>query len=236
MLLIATSLSYAQNNKNDNEIIVEGTSKTKIQPDIAIFTLTIEKTDSIEKKALEKLNKEVDGIVKSLYKIGFTKTAIKISDYNISKSRNEEDNNKKRYRASNILKLEFGLNTKLIDKVYEEVQLAGHEDLDISFETKISDGLEKSTRTSLVEQAIINAKDNASNISKALNLKLIGIKQVSKNQEVSFGRLAVADHIKFPPPMLKKDEEIAYATAFDKFEVEHIELEERITIVYRISN
>lgn len=129
IILVATSFSYAQNNKNDNEIIVEGTSKTKIQPDIAIFTLTIEKTDTIEKKAIEKLNKEVDGIVKSLYKIGFINTSIKIADYTVSSSRNE-DNDKKRYDASNILRLEFGLNTKLINKIYEEIQVAGHEDLE----------------------------------------------------------------------------------------------------------
>lgn len=235
IILVATSFSYAQNNKNDNEIIVEGTSKTKIQPDIAIFTLTIEKTDTIEKKAIEKLNKEVDGIVKSLYKIGFTNTSIKIADYTVSSSRNE-DNDKKRYDASNALRLEFGLNTKLINKIYEEIQIAGHEDLDISFETKLSDSLEKLTRTKLVEQAIVNAKDNASNISKALNIKLLGIKQVSKNREVFFEHSAYRVKDLKKASALQMNDRIMFPTVFDKFDVKDIELEERITIIYRISN
>jgi len=37
--------------------------------------------------------------------------------------------------------------------------------------------------------------------------------------------------VKFTPPEIKKDREIRYNTAFDKFQGEDAELEERITIV-----
>jgi uncharacterized protein YggE len=236
VLLVTTSFSYAQKATNDDEIIVEGIAKTKVKPDVAIITLKIEKTDSIEKKALEKLNKEVDAIVKSLYKIGFTNTTIKISDYAVANSRNEE-NYKDKYVASTVLMLEFGLDTKLINDLYEQVQLEGHEDLDISFESKLSDSVEKLSRIKLVAQAINNAKENAAHISKALNVKLLGVKQASKNQDVFFERSAlyrVEDLKKAAPP--QRNDRMMFQSAFDKFEVQEIELEERITIIYRISN
>lgn len=235
-LLFFYSFTYAQNTQNDNEIIVEGVSKTKVKPDIAIFTLSIEKIDTVEKKVIEKVNKEVDEVIKSLYKIGFTSSSIKVSDYNVSSNQDREERTKT-YRANNVLKLKFQLDPKLIDRIYKEVQVTGHEDLDISFETKLSDSLEKATRIKLVEQAIINAKSNASNISKALSLKLTGIKQVSKNQDI-FLRYAspqVEDLKKASLPQLKYDRMIL-PTSFEKFDVEEVELEERITIIYRISN
>ena len=235
MLLSLTflfSTVYSQ-TKNDNEIIAEGGSKIKVRPDLAIFTLTVEKRDTVEKNAIKLLNLEIDELVKSLYKIGFTNKTIKISDYDISSSQNDED--KKRYTASNVLKLEFGLDTKLIDALYKEIQEAGLKDLEISFETKVSDSLEKTTRLKLVQEAITDAKINAQNIAKALDIKLIKVKQVLKYKEGIFGSPPTINQIKFTPPKVVGDTQISYTTSFDKFEVEDVELEEKITIVYEIS-
>lgn len=235
MLLSLTFLfsSVHSQTKNDNEIIAEGGSKIKVRPDLAIFTLTVEKRDTVEKNAIKLLNLEIDELVKSLYKIGFTNKTIKISDYDISSSQNDED--KKRYTASNVLKLEFGLDTKLIDALYKEIQEAGLKDLDVSFDTKVSDSLEKITRLKLVQEAIADAKLNATNISKALDIKLIRVKQVLKYKEGIFGPPPIINQIKFNPPKIVGDTDISYTTSFDKFEVEEVELEEKITIVYQIS-
>ena len=235
MLLSLTflfSTVYSQ-TKNDNEIIAEGGSKIKVRPDLAIFTLTVEKRDTVEKNAIKLLNLEIDELVKSLYKIGFTNKTIKISDYDISSSQNDED--KKRYTALNVLKLEFGLDTKLIDALYKEIQEAGLKDLDISFDTKVSDSLEKTTRLKLVQEAITDAKINAQNIAKALDIKLIKVKQVLKYKEGIFGPPPTINQIKFTSPKVVGDTQISYTTSFDKFEVEDVELEEKITIVYEIS-
>ena len=223
---------YSQ-SKNDNEIIAEGGSKIKVRPDLAILTLTVEKRDTIEKNAIKMLNLEIDELVKSLYKIGFTNKTIKISDYDISSYQN--DNEKKRYTASNILRVEFGLDTKLIDGLYKEIQQAELNDLDISFEAKVSDSLEKITRLKLVQEAIADAKLNATNISKALDIKLIRVKQVLKYKDGILGTPPVINQIKFTPPKVFADTQISYNTSFDKFEVEDVELEEKITIVYEIS-
>ena len=234
MLLSLTfflSSAFSQ-SKNDNEIIAEGAAKIKVRPDLATFSLTIEKRDTIEKNAIKALNLELDNLVKSLYKIGFTDKVIKISDYDISSSQNGEG--KKWYTASNALSLEFGLETKIINALYKEIQEAGLKDLDVSFDAKVSDSLEKITRTKLIQHAIADAKLNANNIAAALNIKLVKVKQVLKYREGIFVTSMEINQVKFTPPTNVGDTEFSYNTSFDKFQVEDVELEEKITIVFQI--
>jgi len=219
--------------KNSNEIVAEGSSKIKIKPDFVAFTLTVEKTDTAERIVLQKLNLEVQDLIKSLYKIGFTDKTIKISDYNVSGSFNNKD--KKIYTATNVLTLQFTIDNKLINQLYKQIQEAKLNDVDISYETSLSDSLEKATRQILVQKALEDAKANAENIANTLNLKIVGVKQVSKYAS----RLNDTDKIemvKFAPPIIEKDEEVKINTSFDRFQVAEIELNESITIVYEISN
>lgn len=223
-------------SKKSGEIIAEGGSKMKVRPDIAVFSLTVEKTDTIEKNAIKNLNIEIDALVKVLYKLGFTSKTIKISDYDISSNNYRDEEDKKKYTASNALKLEFEIDTKLIDALYNEIQEAGLSDLDISFDTKVSDSLEKKTRILLVQQAIEDAKNNANNIAKSLDIKLLRVKQVSKYKEGLFNQSMEINMVKFTPPKAVGDTQFAYNSSFDKFQVEDVELEEKITIVYEVSN
>ena len=233
-LTFLTSTAFSQ-TKNTGEIIAEGGSKIKVRPDIAIFSLIVEKTDTIEKNAIKYLNIEIDALVNTLYKLGFTNKTIKISDYDVSSNNYRDDNDKKRYTATNSLKLEFILDTKLIDAVYKEIQEAELSDLEISFDTKVSDSLEKKTRILLVQQAIEDAKANANNIAKSLDVKLLRVRQVTKYREGLFNQTMEIDMVKFTPPKVVSDTQIAYNTSFDKFQVEDVELEEKITIVYEIA-
>ena len=188
---------YSQQS-NDNEIVAEGSAMIKVKPDIATLTLTVEKRDSVENKAIKMLNLEIDKLVKSLFKLGFTNKFIKISDYKVSSSLSEDG--KKSYTASNGLKIEFGLDTKLIDAFYKEIQASGMNDLDIEVDFHLSDRLEKLTRLKLVQDAINDAKVNANNISKTLDIKLIRVKKVLKYNDRTYSSPLMIDQAKFPPP------------------------------------
>ncbi|MDP9042314.1 MAG: SIMPL domain-containing protein [Bacteroidota bacterium] len=225
------SLHASSQTKTSNEIVAEGGSKIKIRPDLVTFVFTVEKKDTSETKSIMLLNKEVNGLVESLNEIGFSNKAIKISGYNISSFQN--DTGKKTYTATNVLKLEFGLDTKLVDALYMKVQKAELKDLNISFETRISDSLERATRLSLVRSAVEDAKTNANNIAKTLDIKLVGVKQVYK---YSPGILERDQMAKFNAPKFARGADTEYNTAFDKLQVEEIEFEEKITVVYEISN
>jgi len=92
-LIIVFTTIYSQSTSS-NEIILEGGAKIKVTPDDATLTLTVEKLDTIEKAAIMHLNQTLDGLVRSLNSIGFKNDHIKIASYDISSSRDREDNKK----------------------------------------------------------------------------------------------------------------------------------------------
>lgn len=87
-----------------------------------------------------------------------------------------------------------------------------------------------------MQLSIEDAKNNAAAIAKALNIKMAKVKQVQKYTEGMFDREAKVGMIKFTPPKVIYDGQNEYKTAFDRFQVAEVELEERITVVYEISN
>ena len=231
LFMILFSNAYSQSQPT-SEIVAEGGAKMKATPDLATFILTVEKLDTNEKAAIIQLNKAVDGLISSLSSIGFKNDNIKIASYDISSSVDRDDN-KKTYTASNLLKINFRIDNKLIDALYSEVQQSGITDLDVSFETSLSDSLEKAIRLKLVQKAIADAKINAENMAAALGLRIGKVKQVQK-----YGAPMLEDTkiemVKFTPPVIKRDTENRFNTPFYKFEVEDVELDERITVIYEI--
>ena len=231
VLVIATSALFAQ-SKSSNEIVAEGSAKTKVKPDLATLTLTVSKSDRIEKNAIANLNKTVSNLVHSLSSLGFANDYIRIASFDISSMFDRE--RVKEYTASNILKISFRVDNKLIDAFYTTGKNADMEDLDISFETTLSDSLEKATRLKLVQQAIVDAKANARSSAEALNVRIVKVKQVQKNGiSTDFDRVEM---VKMTSPVIKRDMEVEPSTVFDKFQVGEQELEEKITVVYEIDN
>jgi uncharacterized protein len=232
-LAITLLTSKVMSQQNNNEIVAEGSSKIKVKPDIAKFTFIIEKRDTSEKKAINKLNIAISEVEKILNKVGFANNSIKVSDLDISTSQND-DNKRKTYIVNNVLKFEFYLDNKLIDAIYSQIQTSGIQDLEIEYDTKLSDSLEKNTRIKLLQSAIEDAKTNALTIAKTLGIKLGQVKQVRKSAlGYSVDKVEIA---KFTPPKIARDTEIRYNTSFDKFEIEEVEIEEQITIIYAIEN
>ncbi|MGC4040060.1 MAG: SIMPL domain-containing protein [Flavobacterium sp.] len=227
-LLICTIPSFSQTG-NGNEITAEGYSKTKVKPDLANFKISVEKRNTTEKTAIKELNEEIEKVQKVLLRIGFTEKNIRISDYQVSSSENNDD--KKEYTATNTLIVNFVLDNKIIEAFYQEIQNDNIKDSDIQFDAQVSEELEKATRQKLVQLAIADAKSNAENIAKALEVKINNVKQVSKFSLREGVANIKADAVKYNRPMMAP---MIPKTSFAKFEVEEKELEETITIVYEI--
>src|SRR5687768_5096432 len=106
ILAILVCISIATNahaqSATSNEIIVEGAAKTKIKPDIAMMTLAVEKSDTVESNAIRSLNEQSDQLAKSLFKLGFRNNNVQISNYDISSNINRQG--QKIYTASSWLK------------------------------------------------------------------------------------------------------------------------------------
>ena len=229
--IFLSSCVYSQSKYS--ELTANGSAKLKVPPDVVTLTLSIEKIDTIEQNSIKSLNIEIDNITSILTKIGFPSKAIKVSDYKISSS--TDDDRVKRYTAANILKVQLKLDNKLLDAFYTELQINKIKDLDVSYESSLSEELEKETRIKLVQLAIEDAKSNANNISKTLSLNINKIKQVFKTDEGMPVYSMEINQVKFTPPKIVADTDISYKTSFDKYQVEEVELIEKITIVYEIS-
>ena len=134
------------------------------------------------------------------------------------------------------MNIQFALDTKIINAFYKEIESAKINDLDITFNTLVSDSLERSTKQKLVQIAIDDAKQNAQNIADGLKINISGIKQVTKSGGNNYKeKSSKYEIVKFMPPKIVADTKISYDTSFDKFQVEEIDLEESITIVFEIS-
>lgn len=233
-LFLFSSGAFCQ-NKKPGEISAEGTASIKVKPDIVVFTLTVDKRDSIEKNVITLLNQEVEAVSGALEKHGFKDSNIKVSDYRINSILNDVSG-QKIYTASNILKVQFGLDNKMINALYAMIQKNDFRDLDLSYETTLSDSLERSTRARLVQLAIDDAKTNAANISKGLGLTIVKVKQVFKDNMRSSVFLTNFSRIDYAAPQLLQDTYHYSSTSFGKFQVEETLLEEKITVVYEVSN
>lgn len=236
MLTVAFLNSYAfSQNTKLADITAEGSSRVKVIPDIVSFTLAIDKTDTIEKMAIRNLNEEVQRLSATLEKLGFPNKSIKVSDYRITSTSGEESN-MKRYSASNVLKVEFKLDNKLIDALYAEIEANEFKDLDITYETGISLSLEKATRLTLVQAALGDAQANANNIAKSMGLTIAKVKMVYKESpyiQVLANQIVT---VNYNPPKIVGATHLSFKTSFDKFQVEETELTEKITVVYEVSN
>lgn len=231
LLFSIFTISAFSQTTSGNEISAEGSARIKVKPDLANFRITIEKQNLIEKTAIKELNEEIEKLQKALFKIGFTEKNIKISDYKVSSDENNDG--KKEYSATNTLSIDFALDNKVIDAFYQQIQSENMKDLDVEFDTQMSEELEKITRQKLVQIAVLDAKSNAENIAKALDVKINNVKQVSKYnlRDVAVSAMKM-DQLDFKRPMAAMAP--GPKTSFDKFEVEEKELEETITIVYEI--
>jgi uncharacterized protein len=230
MVLIYSQL-FAQ-SKASNEIVAEGAAKMKVKPDVATFMLTVSKIDTVEKNVLRNLNKAVDELVRSLSSLGFKSDNIKIASYDLSSSMDRFRN--KEYTATNELIINFKIDNKLIGDFYSEIEEAGTEDVDVSFETSLSDSLEKVSRSKLVQQAVADARTNATNIAQALNLRIKKVKQVQKYGLIT--DIPQIEMVKLSPVMIRRDSQVKENTAFARFQVQEVELEEKITVIYEIEN
>jgi uncharacterized protein len=217
--------------KSSNQLISTGYAKAKLKPDVAVFEFTIIKENTLEPEALKLLNLGANKLTTILLTLGFNKTQINISGYTLFATENESG--RKLFRATNTLRVQFRLDNKTIDQVYRVIEKEKISDININFETKVSDSLEKATRARLTLLAIADAKNSAENISKGLDMKLGKVVQVQKYGEGSLesGKMEM---IKFTPPMKVTDEILK--TSFSDFEVDDVELEEQITIIFEIGS
>jgi uncharacterized protein len=226
-LFITISLFTNAQTKNSGEITATGMAKMKVKPDVAVITFTIEKQDRNESVALKNINQEAERLSEILSKSGFGKDQIKVSRYSVSSNTYQEE---KVFNVTNSLVVQFILDKKIIDNVYSAVEAEKLNDVNIDLETKLSDSLEKSVRARLILLAIQDAQLSATNIAKALNVRVGKVKQVSKYGDIMFDVNKVG-FANFAGSMANA---VQYKTTFNSYDVLEVEIQEQITIIFEI--
>ncbi|MHA8066105.1 SIMPL domain-containing protein [Aquirufa sp. ROCK2-A2] len=236
--LFSNSL-YAQSNSNSNGLTVEGKAIMKVKPDLSVITLNIVQRDSLENKAINKLNEQNNNLIKLLNGLEIKKDQIRIGDYSISSERNYLPNSPNEsylvHVSRNNLIIEIPSNMKVIDTFYKKMADSDFSEVGIQIEHKISKELEVSLRNTLSKMAIEDAKAQANSIISNLNAKLGPVITVYKgNANVAAernSRKEIAPELYIPKPM---SNDIA-PSPFASLELNEIEIEERITLVFQIN-
>ena len=229
-LIPLAKYSYSQNNKL-NTITVEGKSQKSIKPDLCFISMTFEKTDTSLKRSMDGLNKNIKTITNIFKNYSIDTSDIRIAEYSISSQIND-DIKRKEYSVKNELNIDIKYNRKLISALLSEIQNLNMKDLDMNLEYGVSDSLNIETRKELKIQAIRNAKKNAEQISKELNLDIIGVKSVSKTSynPLEIETDLVKPQIKFTPPVIQLASEIK--SSFENYDVEDVTIDEDILITF----
>jgi uncharacterized protein YggE len=233
LLLLFSTTTFSQSNQKT--IVVQGKAKVKVQPDIAVITFSIQKSDTSQAKAMAKANQQIEELSSIFKQQGLSNRQVKISDYRIEASY-ESERRKKEYTVANTLVATLRLDSKQINDVLKNIEAKKMNGLEVSFEYALTDSLEKYTRTQLVQKAIEEAKNNAINISQSLKIHLKGIINVSKHglQPLVYEKLM--DISVGSAPSIETYKGINLNSVFGTYDVEDKELTEEIVIVYEIGS
>jgi uncharacterized protein YggE len=236
IVLLFCSGLFAQKNANSSGLTVEGFAKMKLKPDVSVISLMITQRDSLEKKAINKLNQQSNALIKLINQIGISKEQIRIGEYTVSAERNYNPNLSSEatmvHVARNTILIEISTNLKTIDTFYKKMADSDFSEVNINIEHKVSKKLEEISRKKLTNLAIEDAKSQANNIISSLNTKLgpvINIykdKSNSDSERVYQRKSDAGNEVQFAS-------EIA-PSPFATLELNEIEIEEKITLVFQL--
>ena len=152
-------------------ITVKGTGNVKVKPDLIVITMSLESIHLDYNRTMKLAAEAVEGLLKAIQSLGFVKTDLKTTNFNISthyESYRDNDNNYKSkfdgYLCEQGLKLEFDFDTEMLSKVLTTISKANIEPrLNIQFSVKDKDAVSEELLVSATE----NAKRKAEILAKA---------------------------------------------------------------------
>lgn len=169
----------------DRIITVKGIGTVKAKPDLVIITMNLESHMFEYDQTMELAAKSVNTITSAIESVGFDKTDLKTSHFNIRahyEQYTDENNNYKNkfngYICEQSLKLAFDLDTKIMSDVLNAVaKTKANPRLDIQFSIKDETAISEK----LIVQATKNAKKKAEVLAKAAGVVLEDLVSIDYN-------------------------------------------------------
>ena len=213
---------------NERTIVVKGTGSISVKPDLTIISMTLKTVTPDYKETMELAAKEVDGLRQALISIGYERETLKTTDFDIKTEYKSFQNEQKvwqqefiGYSCTHSLKLEFDFDMKRLGETLTAISTCGSEpECHIVFSVK-----DKTTvSTELLENAVANATDKATILSRAAGVKLGAIQRI----DYSWGELRLLSQTRY-----------SHYQAYRKFEMVDVEPEDihendSVTVVWAI--
>lgn len=166
-------------------ITVKGVGAVSAKPDLIIITMTLGNTQKDYESALEFSAKQIQKICSALVQIGFDKTDLKTTDFNVRTSydsvKDRQGNYKsvfEGYECSHRLKLEFDLDNSLLGKVLSAIaSCSANPVLSIAFSIKEPSAVS----AELLKSATVNAKAKAEILCESSGVKLGSLLSIDYN-------------------------------------------------------
>lgn len=212
-------------------ITVKGTGNVKVKPDLIVITLSLESLHLDYSKTMKLAAEAVEELQKAIESVGFHKTDLKTTNFNISthyESYQDRDNNYKSkfdgYLCEQGLKLEFDFDTEIMSKVLTSISKVKSEPrLNIQFSVKDKDAVNEA----LLVNATKNAKRKAEILAKASDILLGDLLSI----EYDWGELHLYSQTRYAmeDQMMKLSESSA-----PSIEPEDIEVSDTVSFVWEI--
>ena len=212
-------------------ITVKGTGNVKVKPDLIVITMSLESIHLDYNRTMKLAAEAVEGLLKAIQSLGFVKTDLKTTNFNISthyESYRDNDNNYKSkfdgYLCEQGLKLEFDFDTEMLSKVLTTISKANIEPrLNIQFSVKDKDAVSEELLVSATE----NAKRKAEILAKASGVILGDLISI----EYNWGELHLYSQTRFAmeDQLMKLSESSA-----PSIEPEDIDVSDTVSFVWEI--
>ena len=209
-------------------ISITGEATSTMKPDMCVINFGVKKYDLDYSKCVEKLNNEVNEILKKLEKLNINRDTLTTKDFEI-RAKNEYDKDLEKYVFVNYLgehriDIKVDNDSKVINDILSMLQNEKFTpEVSISFGVKNEELL----KDMALNLAIENAKKNADIISKGLDIKLSNILEVNYNFDKDISSKKY-DYL--------QDMMICENSCDFNIMPEETKYEERVSIVWEIEN
>lgn len=169
----------------ERTITVRASGKVSLKPDLVITSLTLKSIDKDYLNAFNVISDKYNNLQDNLINIGFDKSDLKTSSYNISSEYESVSDENGRYKTVfkgysfiQNLKIEFAFDNMLLNKVLNTISTCISEpEIDIRFSVKNRDKV----IDKLLKDAIKNARKKALILSEAAEARLGEIINIDYN-------------------------------------------------------
>ncbi|GKS60648.1 SIMPL domain-containing protein [Candidatus Nitrosocosmicus sp.] len=165
----------------NNTLYVSGTATDKVDTDLVTILMGVQSTNISATDALDSNSKIANKIVSSLKASGVEENEISTSQYTIQPNYNYSESgniiNTTGFTVSNILTIQSS-NFNNISLWIDSAVSAGANTIN-GVDFRVSDKSLENVRNTLIEQAIVNAKQKADIASGAVGATLVGVKSIS---------------------------------------------------------